>query len=281
MCSEHDVNRKTSLVEARVVANGREAKDHCRLVLEIPSGLIVRPAPGRFVMLRVSGESDPLLARPFGIAGFFPGKSSDGIEIFYRIAGRGTRAMATWPVGRRTRFLGPLGSGFRMPPEGSRSLLIAGGIGLPPLLALAREMASARRQGELTVLYGGRSLDFMVGLGVMEELGVEVVTCTEDGSCGRPGLVTGLLTGFDGGKGYHLFVCGPNRMMLEIHKLSFPLAESSQFSLESRMACGFGVCMGCAVSVAGRQGVEYRRVCCDGPVFDGTLLVPDSFPEAL
>jgi len=281
MCSGHEVFQETSLVGAMVVSNSREADGHRRLILEVPAGLSVKPEPGRFIMLRISAESAPLLARPFGIAGFWKVNDGDRIEIFYRIAGRGTMAMSSWSVGRRVWFLGPLGSGFNLPPEGSRSLLIAGGIGLPPLLALAREMAARGRHEELAVLYGGRSKKTMVALDVIEELGRTVKTCTEDGSCGRSGMVTGLLSGFDGGKGHHLFVCGPNMMMAEVHRLSSALAESSQFSLESRMACGFGVCMGCAVRVAGRQGNEYRRVCRDGPVFDGRLLVPGSFPGGL
>ena len=276
-------NRKqlTSLIEAEVTVNDNVADGHMKLELHFLADENARPVPGQFIMLRVHEGSDPLLARPLGIAGYSEENDIARIEIFYRIVGRGTREIAQWPAGHSVKFLGPLGNGFDLPPADSRSLLIAGGIGLPPLLALARKMAALGRKGELTVLYGGKTLAGMVGVEVLEDLGIEVRICTEDGSCGRLGIVTGLLSKFANGKGSHLFVCGPNPMMLAVHEACDSLSETSQYSLESRMACGFGVCSGCAVTVERGKGREYQRACREGPVFAGRDLVSDSFPDSL
>jgi dihydroorotate dehydrogenase electron transfer subunit len=281
MCYGSDNNQRTSLIEAEVAVNDDAADGHMKLELHFPADENARPVPGQFIMLRVHEGSDPLLARPLGIAGYLEENDVARIEIFYRIVGRGTREMSKWTAGHSVKFLGPLGNGFDLPPAGSRSLLIAGGIGLPPLLALAREMAALGRKGELTVLYGGRRLAGMVGMDVLEGLGIEVQTCTEDGSCGQQGIVTGLLSKYENTKGSHLFVCGPNPMMLAVHEAYDSLSETSQYSLESRMACGFGVCSGCAVTVERGEGREYQRACREGPVFAGRDLVPDSFPDSL
>ncbi len=281
MCNCTDKSRIKSLVEAEVIVNNVAADGHMRLELHFPVDENSRPAPGQFVMLRVHEGSDPLLARPLGIAGYSEENDISRIEIFYRIVGRGTREMAKWPAGHSVKFLGPLGNGFNLPPAGSRSLLIAGGIGLPPLLALAREMVALGRKDELMVLYGGKSLAGMVGMDALGDLGIEVQTCTEDGSCGRQGIVTGLLSKHENTKGSHLFVCGPNPMMLAVHEACDTLSETSQYSLESRMACGFGVCSGCAVTVEQGEGRDYQRACREGPVFAGRDLVSDSFPDSL
>lgn len=281
MCEGSDLNMKTSLTEAEVTANHAAAEGHMMLELQFSADEKNRPVPGQFLMLRVHEGSDPLLARPLGIAGYTEESGFARVEILYRIVGRGTREMAQWPAGHGVKFLGPLGNGFLLPPEGSRSLLIAGGIGLPPLLAMAREMAGQGRKDELTVLYGGKKLAGMVGMDALKILEIEVKTCTEDGSCGRLGIVTGLLSKYDNGRGSHIFVCGPNPMMLAVHEACDSVSESSQYSLESRMACGFGVCSGCAVAVQRGYGEEYLRVCREGPVFAGPDLVPDSFPDSV
>jgi dihydroorotate dehydrogenase electron transfer subunit len=227
-------------------------------------------------MLRVAYDSDPLLARPFGISGFQRKKGGADVEIIYRVVGRGTGIMERWRPRQRTAFLGPLGRGFTLPPEGSSSLLVAGGVGLPPLLALARKMEMLGRVGELSLVYGESNRDRLVDLGSGIFPGVKTATCTEDGSCGTQGLVTGLLEAKDYGEGHHLFVCGPNPMMKAVRELSAGRCLSAQYSLEARMACGFGVCSGCAVKLSSG---DYVRVCREGPVFNGSELSGESFGE--
>jgi len=265
---------KTALTEAVVSRHVLVATDTWRMVLSIPVWSGDDPSPGQFLMLRVVGDSDPLLARPFGISGFDRKKEGADVEIIYRVVGRGTSIMERWRPGQQTVFLGPLGRGFALPPEGSSSLLVAGGVGLPPLLALARNMKKLGRAGELSLVYGEASRDRLVDLGSDVFPGVETAKCTEDGSCGTHGLVTGLLEAKGYGEGCHLFVCGPNSMMKAVMDLTADSSLSAQYSLEARMACGFGVCSGCAVKLASG---DYVRVCREGPVFNGSELSADSF----
>jgi dihydroorotate dehydrogenase electron transfer subunit len=259
-----------------VSLNELVAKDTYRMILTTGDWRGQEPQPGQFLMLRVVGDSDPLLARPFGISGFGRKKDGADVEIIYRVVGRGTRIMESWKVGRTVLFLGPLGRGFALPPEGSSSLLVAGGVGLPPLLALVRHMEKLGRAGELSLVYGEASRDRLVDLGSDMFPNVETATCTEDGSCGTQGLVTGLLETKGHGEGRHLFVCGPNPMMKAVIDLTADSSLSAQYSLEARMACGFGVCSGCAVKLVSG---DYVRVCREGPVFDGNELFQDSFGE--
>jgi len=274
MCQHEGV--RPALKEATVSLHEPVAADTWRMVLSVPLWAGDEPAPGQFLMLRVADDSDPLLARPFGISGFQRKKEGAEVEIVYRVVGRGTGIMERWRPRQLTAFLGPLGRGFSLPPEGSSSLLVAGGVGLPPLLALARNMEALGRIDELSLVYGEASRDRLVDLGQEIFPDVRTATCTEDGSCGTRGLVTGLLEKENCGQGRHLFVCGPNPMMKAVRELTADQCLSAQYSLEARMACGFGVCTGCAVKVSSG---DYVRVCREGPVFDGKELSEESFGE--
>ena len=281
MCNDRKV-KEGALIEAVVAVNDRTAENLWRLRVRADLWPGDEPQPGQFVMLRVAEGFDPLLSRPFGIAGF--ARSGDGaeVEILYRPVGRGTGLMTGWKRGLPVSFLGPLGSGFPDPPPGSRSLMVAGGIGLPPLLALVRRMAAIGRGKEITLLYGDASYDRMIDLGgEAKDAGVELLTCTEDGSCGFQGLVTDRMAELGAADGYHLYVCGPNAMMRAVFDVGKGMCLTSHYSLESRMACGFGVCMGCAVAARDGDAEVYLRVCREGPVFSGDLLTDRSFPVAL
>jgi len=272
MCQHEAV--EPALTNAVVSLHEAVARDTFRMILTIHEWRGKEPLPGQFMMLRITDDSDPLLARPFGISGFERKEEGADVEIMYRVVGRGTRLMEGWSPGQRTAFLGPLGRGFTLPPEGSSSLLVAGGVGLPPLLAMARNMEKLGRAGELSLVYGETSHDRLIDLGSDVFPRIEVETCTEDGSCGTQGLVTGLLEGKDNGEGRHLFVCGPNPMLKAVMDLTLDRCLSAQYSLETYMACGFGVCSGCAVKLASG---DYVRVCREGPVFKGSELSQESF----
>lgn len=267
---------KSALTDAIVSQHEPLAAGMWQMVLSTPLWQGDDPYPGQFIMLRVAEGFDPLLARPFGISGFQRKEEGADVEIMYKVVGKGTRVMERWRPGHPATFLGPLGRGFVLPPEGTSSLLVAGGVGLPPLLALARKMEALGRVGELSLIYGEASSDRLVDLGTDLFPGVETATCTEDGSCGTRGLVTGLLEAKDNGQGSHLFVCGPNPMMKAVMERTVHRCLSAQYSLEARMACGFGVCSGCAAKLASG---DYVRVCREGPVFDGSELSQESFGE--
>jgi dihydroorotate dehydrogenase electron transfer subunit len=272
MCQSIETN--SALNSATVSQHELVGTDLWRTALSVPGWEGREPEPGQFVMVRVSDGGDPLLGRPFGIAGFDRNGESAVFEIIFRVVGKGTAMMSRWTPGEKVVFLGPLGKGFSMAPEGSRSILVAGGVGLPPLLALARQMANMERAGEVTLLYGEASRDRLLHLESRVFPGVDTYTCTEDGSCGTKGLVTDLLSERLDEPDTYLYVCGPNPMMKAVMDLTSGKGLPSQYSLEARMACGFGVCSGCAVMTAGSG---YVRVCREGPVFSSEELTEESF----
>jgi dihydroorotate dehydrogenase electron transfer subunit len=265
---------KSALIEATISQHELVGTDLWRTALSVPGWDGPVPEPGQFVMVRASEGADPLLGRPFGIAGFERNEESSVFEIIYRVVGKGTGMMSRWSPGETVTFLGPLGRGFSLAPKGSKSILVAGGVGLPPLLALARRMAQLERAGEVTLLYGESSRDRLLHLESRVFPGIDTFTCTEDGSCGTKGLVTDLLADRMDEPETNLYVCGPNPMMKAVLELASGKDVSSQYSLEARMACGFGVCSGCAVMTAGSG---YVRVCREGPVFGSEELVEESF----
>jgi dihydroorotate dehydrogenase electron transfer subunit len=141
-------------------------------------------------------------------------------------------------------------------------------------MALARTMEKLGRSGELTLLYGDGRQGLLIDPGSDMFPKVRTLTCTEDGSCGTRGMVTGLLEEVNLGEGAHLYVCGPNPMMRAVMAAAGSRCLSAHYSLEARMACGFGVCSGCAVKMASG---EFVRACREGPVFDGEDLSLESF----
>ena len=220
------------------------------LLLDVPDWPGQRP--GQFAMLSLdpSGLSlDPLLPRPMAIF------RSDGerVEIRHKVVGRGTALLSVLPPGATVGVLGPLGNGFPEPPDAA--LLVGGGTGIASLYLLAAASRSCR------VLLGGRTRADILGLADFEALGVELALATDDGSIGHRGLVTELLRPDSGDV---VFACGPTPMMAAAHERARKAGAHCFVSLENQMACGFGVCLGCAV----RRAEGYAYVCTDGPVFD-------------
>ncbi len=250
------------LHQAKVKLHRPVGKEYWRLVLEAPS-LAVQAKPGHFVMLRVSENRDPLLARPFGIASVVARRS---IEIFYRVAGRGTALLTAVTPGRMLTLLGPLGNGFPEPEKGTTPLLIAGGSGFPPLLFF-----TARYGKNSRLFVGSRDKACLPPAGAMKDFRSRVKSihyATEDGSCGTCGFVTDALSAFldeaGGTERRVIYACGPNPMLAAVSRLATDRNIPCYVSMEQRMACGLGVCMGCSVPAAAGG---YKRVCKEGPVF--------------
>jgi dihydroorotate dehydrogenase electron transfer subunit len=250
---------------APVLANHAEGGPHHRLVLELEGwpGF----APGQFVMLSPGARggaerADPLLPRPMAIYRVRGEAPRCEVEILYKVTGRGTALLRDTSPGDRVRVVGPLGRGFPAPPPGSVGLLVGGGTGIASLYELAaRESGRAR----LAVLLGARSASDLMGHADFAELSVELEIATEDGSSGRRGLVTELLERRLGSVDVTVYACGPTPMMRRAAELSTARGARCLVSLENHMACGFGVCLGCAVP---RREGGYGLVCRDGPVFE-------------
>jgi dihydroorotate dehydrogenase electron transfer subunit len=227
--------------------------------------LAAETAPGQFVMLGLPSGSDPLLRRPYSIYRVGrPGTPGDTCEVQYKVVGQGTARLAELRPGEPLPCLGPLGRGFRLPAPGTEAILVAGGIGIAGLLHLAVALRDAAVPARL--LFGCRTASELPLLEGFEDLGIPTEIATEDGSHGRPGLVTALLEDHLGG-GEEVFACGPHRMLRAVALRTAGQAPC-QVSMESHMACGFGVCLGCVVETARGEGFDrYVRVCMEGPVF--------------
>jgi dihydroorotate dehydrogenase electron transfer subunit len=254
---------------ARVVENRQIGPGYHRLVFR--SDVILREAePGQFVhILPPSDGYDPLLRRPFSIY-----RAHDGlVEIIYEVIGSGTRILSGLGRGDDLDVLGPLGRGYRIRPRAERHLLVGGGVGIPALMALAERILSQGKEGgrKITVCLGARSKERLIGLQDFQRLGVETFTATDDGSLGFHGSVVDLVAGLleersRSSRTAAVYACGPDPMLKALWRCSVGGGIDAQFSLEQRMGCGFGACLGCVVETASPG--TYRRVCCDGPVFD-------------
>ncbi|MBF0498238.1 MAG: dihydroorotate dehydrogenase electron transfer subunit [Deltaproteobacteria bacterium] len=252
-------------IEAKVAAARRVTNDVYHLSL-MGEEIAMAARPGQFVMVKVSQAVDPLLPRPFSIHRVTGGR----FDILFRVVGQGTRILAKTAVGETLAVTGPLGRGFLLAP--GRALLVAGGLGLAPLFFLAQDLISRGfcRPDEVTVLVGGRGRADILCREELAELGVRVQFTTEDGSLGRPGLVTSLVqeqleAAYEP---IRVFSCGPGAMLQAVAGLAAVAGRPCQVSLETGMACGLGVCLGCVVRKADTPGPAYLRVCREGPVFD-------------
>ena len=233
-------------------------------------------SPGQFVMVRPSLVADPLLPRAFSVYRISQGEGgAPVVEILYKVLGKGTRYLAQMDQGQAVEILGPLGNAFTVPETMETAVLVAGGIGVPPIVALAMEIVKGQRP--LEVFLGGKTADDILCVEDFERIGAGLHITTEDGSKGTCGLITDLLVPFLLGSrlsALHIFTCGPPGMLAAVARMAEERGMPCQTSVEANMACGFGACMGCAIEVRSKgPGPNYKLVCKDGPVFDSRDLV--------
>ena len=214
--------------------------------------------PGQFISVYVNDKSK-ILPRPISICGI--NKEEGTLRIVYRIAGEGTKQLSGYQPGETVEILGPLGNGFSMKKE--QAVLIGGGIGIPPMLELAKQLDC-----EKTIVLGYR--DSQLFLKEEFEPYGNVVISTEDGSVGTRGNVIDAIKE-QGVEGTIIYACGPTPMLRGIKAYAMEQEIEAQISLEERMACGIGACLGCVCQskdIDHHSHVHNKRVCKDGPVFD-------------
>jgi dihydroorotate dehydrogenase electron transfer subunit len=219
--------------------------------------------PGQFVMLRMGSGYEPLLRRPFSICG----TKGDLILVLYDVVGRGTTILSTMKTGDEVTVLGPLGNGFRVGTGDRISLLVAGGIGIAPLLYLAQTMRDQRYR----LLVGFRTATAIIDATSAVGEPMDVSVATDDGTQGHHGPVTDLMEALlaeSGSRGSSLtvYACGPTAMLKKVAAMTREKGIACQVSLEAHMACGLGACQGCAVRAAADEEQTYFHVCKDGPV---------------
>lgn len=241
----------------KILSNKKAGCDYYKMTISARE-IVKAASPGQFVHLRCIEGNQPLLRRPFS----FHRLNSDNFEILYEVIGQGTRLLTKRKKGEKIDVLGPLGNGFDI--KGSSIILVAGGMGVAPLFALAEELLKKKKN--ILLLLGARDKKHILCKNDFGRLGIEVKFATDDGSCGYKGLVTELLKKIlrTKDKPTTIYACGPKEMLKELSNISTCFNISAYGSLEENMACGVGACLGCAVET--RQG--YSRVCKEGPVFN-------------
>ncbi len=251
------------LHKAVIVTHKFVGRGYYRLVLRAPQAAAAA-LPGQFVMLRVSENMDPLLARPFGISSIL---SKSSIEIVYRVVGRGTALLAGAEPGHALNMLGPLGKGFPLPDKSTTPVLVGGGSGFPPLHFLAQRAGSRAH-----LFMGSRDNECLPPAAIIKsfkDVTSKVHLATEDGSTGARGMTTDILNAFltktERKTHLVLYACGPHAMLAAVSKIAAEHSIPCYVSMEERMACGLGACMGCSIPM--KPG-GYKRACKEGPVFD-------------
>lgn len=254
-------------MKAKTISHLNVAGHYYRLQIHSPQ-ISKKARPGQFVMLKTGETLDPLLRRPFSIHKINKDKT---IDILYKVVGKGTRLLATLKKNMEADVIGPFGNGFTINKKIKSHILVAGGIGIAPLLFLAQEL-SKDKKNRIILFAGARHKEDILSVQDFKRLKTEVKISTEDGSIGKQGLISELfevfLTGHNESNSV-VYACGSKGMLREISRLASINEISCQVSLEERMACGLGACLGCAIDT--RDG--YKYVCNDGPVFDAGEIV--------
>ena len=247
---------KKLVVVGKILANEAINANVKRMVIEAPQ-IAEAAQPGQFVHVK-KPDSVNFLRRPFSIAD--ADRENGTITLIYRIVGKGTAEYAAMKVGEAFSILGPIGNGFAL--KDGRPLLVGGGVGIAPLIYLSRQLKDKKP----ILLIGGKNKDEVFWEKYLQEFADKIYITTDDGSVGFKGFTVQLLPQILAENNIeHIYTCGPNIMMEGVAKLAHEHDIDCQVSLEKRMACGIGVCLGCTFE--GKLTGKRRKVCTEGPVF--------------
>lgn len=220
---------------------------------------------GQFVHILVQGKT---LRRPISICEVNREKGT--LRVVFEIRGAGTEQLSALNTGDEINMIAPLGNGFtvRELPENKRIIVVGGGIGVPPMLETAKSYKNA------VAILGFRSYDRVILKRDFEANGIETIICTDDGSVGYHGLVSDPLSAeLEKGNVDAVFACGPKPMLAAVMKLAKQHGVFCEISLEERMACGVGACVGCVCRINRGGEEKLLRVCKDGPVFNAEEVI--------
>ena len=238
-----------------------------RLTLNCPQISAVAQ-PGQFVMVKTGGGKDPLLRRPFSI---HQTSAAGRIQLYFKVVGKGTEMLSQVQQNHTLSVLGPLGRGYRLDVH-APAIIVGGGLGIAPLLFLAKENCRLKAHcGNDLIILGARKKEELTHLiDDFQELGLRLLTATNDGSLGHHGFVTEVLRQEVLPPGCLVYGCGPEPMLAGIHTICHKRGIRCQVSVESVMACGMGACLGCSRP---KKSGGYTHVCLNGPVYDAEDLL--------
>ena len=250
------VNEKAKLIKKEILKD-----DIIKFSVET-SDMALKAKPGQFVEIRVTDTTEPFLRRPISIYNI------DGniIEFIFQIKGKGTEILAKKQEGELIDIIGPLGFGPFKYEKYKNIAIIGGGIGIFPLYELSKR---AKETANITTYLGFRNKDYVILEEEYKNVCNDLVITTDDGSYGIKGFaINELKKDMDSKKFDAIFACGPLPMLKAIREYAIEKNIPCQISLEEKMGCGLGVCLGCAVKVAGSEPTKYIHVCKAGPVFE-------------
>jgi len=243
----------------KVVVNEKLCPQYWRMAFEAPElGLEVKP--GQFVHIRTDdGGLQPFFRRPFSVY-----RAQKYVEIFYDVIGPGTKLLSLKKKGDTVDVLGPLGTPFEMPPPDTKQIvMIAGGIGIAPMLVLSDILK--KKKYELVLLFGGRDRGHVYPMQEFKDNGVKVHIATDDGSVGVKGRVSVLFDKISRDVEHaFIYTCGPNPMMKAVQVFAGEHGLKGQAACEEIMACALGACLGCSIETTN----GFKTVCYDGPAFN-------------
>jgi dihydroorotate dehydrogenase electron transfer subunit len=309
-CSSSD----KGVFEAIVSSNRQIGQRFYRLRLEFSGNAaraFVNFQPGQFAELDLSGTALPsvktipedlldtagrqiLLRRPFSFTDVTPNRDKTFAELLYCVLGPATLRMTTLSTGDSVSVIGPLGNGFSVPDDKRTAFLVAGGMGVPPLLHLAKVLTADSTRTDVIAFTGAKTATELPFEGRLDEVsqqlgfsirefaryGIESLLATDDGSAGYHGFVTDCLVERLGQSGLAakdivIYSCGPEAMLAKVAEIAKDKNIDCQVSMERRMACGIGLCQSCAVQckVNNSNETTYKMCCKDGPVFDSREVI--------
>lgn len=253
----------------RILDHQEIAPRHFKLTLASPY-IATHARPGQFVNIRCSATYDPLLRRPISLHRV--NKEHQQFELLYKVVGKGTELLSRAGVGSELDILGPLGNGFQIDPDKQIHLLVGGGLGIAPLRALADQLKNDKsKKNAVYLLSGHSSKDCIVCEQDLLAASDQLLFSTDDGSYGKKGFVSDILLDLLANTLVTsdqllvtIYACGPTPMLKAIAEIAFQKKLDCQISLEQKMACGIGTCLGCVIETK----AGYQKVCDDGPVFE-------------
>lgn len=233
----------------KVISNELIAKLTYRMVLEGDTSAIEKP--GQFINIKIGDSYEHFLRRPISISDY----DRSTITIIYKIFGSGTEKLAQTKSGEILDILSPLGNGYTINEERQKQLLVGGGVGVPPLYRVAKELYTKAIAFDVVLGFSTKKDIFLMR--EFQMLGARVYIATMDGTFGFKGNVVELIKKYDLDFDYY-YACGPEKMLHALVKEGY----EGQLSFEERMGCGFGACMGCSHKTV----TSYKRICKEGPV---------------
>ena len=251
---------------AAVLCNRRVNAEYCHLKLQA-SGPALSARAGQFFNIECppAGDDIPFLRRPMSVFNVDPAQHV--VEFLYKVTGAGTRGLSTASEGDHIRIFGPLGNGFTLQPGWKNIVVVGRGVGLATLAPLA-ELAASRGVG-VTAILSARSKALLMTSERFSNLGARVVAVTDEEITCHPENIELLIRDLvERGEADAFFTCGSNRLMLLLKRLGEAFGIPGQVAMEQQMACGIGMCFCCVRNFAGADGIEQRRVCLEGPVFE-------------